>query len=182
MKTGSFTTAPKVEGADGRISIARYAPRWAPAGFMSMRELAPGGWFRSVSKEKYRDLFMKEILGPLNPRAMFSRLQELVSKHGEVEPVLLCWEKPPFTESNWCHRRMVADWLEQHLSIEVPELEVAPKEKKPSTAKQTRGDTGSPIAQPTLFQQGVLEAAASAVTPPTAAPRPFGIGSTRRVK
>jgi hypothetical protein len=40
----------------------------------------------------------------------------------EYEPVMLCFEKPPFTVTNWCHRRMAAAWLERELGIEVNEL------------------------------------------------------------
>ncbi|MBW7996799.1 MAG: DUF488 domain-containing protein [Candidatus Glassbacteria bacterium] len=42
---------------------------------------------------------------------------------GGFEPVLLCFEKPPFGDDNWCHRRMVAEWLSDTLGIEVPEYE-----------------------------------------------------------
>jgi hypothetical protein len=34
--------------------------------------------------------------------------------------VLLCWELP----GQFCHRRLVAEWLEKNLLIEVPELDV----------------------------------------------------------
>jgi hypothetical protein len=39
------------------------------------------------------------------------------------EPVLLCYEKPPFDEANWCHRRLAAQWLETSLGILVPEMD-----------------------------------------------------------
>jgi uncharacterized protein (DUF488 family) len=32
--------------------------------------------------------------------------------------ILMCWEKP----GEDCHRRLVAEWLEKHLSIKVPEF------------------------------------------------------------
>jgi hypothetical protein len=37
---------------------------------------------------------------------------------GGAEPVLLCWERPPFTADNWCHRRMVAAWFGVGVALE----------------------------------------------------------------
>lgn len=120
MKTGSFRTYQ----GPGRICIARYAPRGTPAGFKIYRALAPGSWFNSVTKEEYIERFNAEILAPLNPQRVHD---QLVTLAGDAEPVLLCYEVPPFTEKNYCHRRMVAEWFEKHLGIEVPELVIAPK-------------------------------------------------------
>ncbi len=54
----------------------------------------------------------------------FEDLHRLADPH---EPVLLCWERPPFSETVWCHRRMVAAWLERELGLIVPEVELTPK-------------------------------------------------------
>lgn len=117
MKTGCFFTAR----TPGLISIARRAPKgWVGPGLGS---LAPGHWFRTTDLKVYRELYAKEILGVLDPKAIVARAQELA---GDAEPVLLCWEKPPFTETNFCHRRLVADWLEQALGEAVDELSTAP--------------------------------------------------------
>ena len=104
----------------GRISIARFAPRKAPAGYRICRELAPGEWFNRVDIDEYRARYFREILDQLDPKLMYERLGKLA---GGAEPVLLCWEKPPFTRENFCHRRLVADWFERALGIEVPERE-----------------------------------------------------------
>jgi hypothetical protein len=125
MKTSSFF----IYKGPGRVSIARYAPRGTPAGFRVFKALAPGPWFNSVSKDEYIDRFTREMLAPLDPKATFEALHQLA---GDREPVLLCWEKPPFTEKNWCHRRIVADWFQMALGIDVPELETiaAPAERR----------------------------------------------------
>jgi hypothetical protein len=118
----------------GRISIARRAPR-KDSGYRVLRELAPGPWFNSVSPRDYVHRYDNEILRPLDPRAIHARLLELADG---AEPVLLCWERAPFSLperwwqlppekdheldfSNWCHRRMVAYWLEHNLGFEVKE-------------------------------------------------------------
>ena len=67
----------------------------------------------------YRDIFFRDILGPLDPQKVADELQRLA---GEFEPVMLCFEKPPFHASNWCHRRMVAEWFGYTLGLDVPEV------------------------------------------------------------
>ena len=114
MKTASFFsyTGP------GRISIARYAPRNTPAGYKVFKPLAPGSWFNSVSEEMYRELYFAQ-LAELNARETWETLHALAAG---AEPVLLCWERPPFTTTNWCHRCMVSEWFASELKHEVPEI------------------------------------------------------------
>jgi hypothetical protein len=114
MKTASFFTYT----GPGRVSISRFPPRGTPAGFRIFRALAPGEWFNSVSKEEYERRYAAQ-LAVLNARTVH---EDLVRLAAGAEPVLLCWEKPPFHETNWCHRRLVAAWFKTELAIEVPEL------------------------------------------------------------
>lgn len=131
MKTSSF----RLYQGPGRISIARYAPRGTPAGFRIFSKLAPGKWFNSVSNEEYLRRYAEEILGPLNPKEVYYQIGDMAAPH---EPVLLCYEVPPFTapggipeadampgKQNWCHRRLVASWFQDRLAIEVEELEIS---------------------------------------------------------
>lgn len=118
MLTSSYFTFK----GPGRIGISRGFPR----GYTKIpmfRQLAPGPWFNSVSKPEYEKLFYAQ-LAALNPQAVWDELHRLA---GDAEPVLLCYERTPFTDTNWCHRRMVASWLESTLGIVVNEYE--PKSK-----------------------------------------------------
>lgn len=124
MKTASFFT---YQGR-GRISIARYAPKWTPAGFEDYSKLEPGPWFKSVTQERYVELYRAEVLSKLDPRKTFDELQELA--HG-AEPVLLCWEKP----GDFCHRRLVAAWFGEKLGINVAEF--IPPPKPPRSGRNT---------------------------------------------
>ena len=54
--------------------------------------------------------YYDEILNMLNPRKVFDEIGE--------NSILLCYEK----SGKFCHRRLVADWIEKELGIEVPEL------------------------------------------------------------
>ena len=113
MKTSSFC----LYGGPGRISIARYAPRGTPAGFRQYRALAPDADMLKMSQALYLPRYAA-ILNALDPQQVWDDLHRLA---GDQEPVLLCWERPPFTASNWCHRRLVADWFERALGVTVPE-------------------------------------------------------------
>jgi len=117
MQTSSFKTYQ----GPGRVSIARYAPRGTPKGFRIFKPLAPGPWFNSVSKPEYERLYAEQ-LSKLDPRETFDKLTEMAAG---AEPVLLCWEVPPFTDDNWCHRRLVAKWFHDELGEVVDELGVS---------------------------------------------------------
>lgn len=135
MKTASFQTYT----GPGRVSIARFAPRNTPAGFRIYKTLAPGVWFNTVERVAYERLFAQQ-LAALNPQAVVDRLMELAGGH---EPVLLCWEKPPFTETNWCHRRIVAAWLGNTMGIEVDEWEPPAILQPPGLFDGSRADAMS---------------------------------------
>ena len=108
MKTASFKTYT----GPGRISIARWEPRGTPAGYRRYRALAPRRDMMRMAQGLYRDVYFRDILGPLDAQRVWDELHELA---GGAEPVLLCWEKPPFSDANWCHRRMVAEWFADEL-------------------------------------------------------------------
>ncbi|EPT5086711.1 hypothetical protein ACVUCS_003656 [Salmonella enterica subsp. enterica] len=112
MKTSCFS----LYRGEGRISIARYAPRNTPAGYHTFRKLAPGDWFNSVSTSRYIELYERDILAKLNPEQTWNELHLLT---GNVEPVLLCWEKP----GEFCHRQLVARWFRRELGISVEEYD-----------------------------------------------------------
>ena len=114
MKTSSCRTYK----GPGRIVISRSVMRGMPAGYRVFKTLAPGEYFKTATKEEYTRLFMAH-LATLDPVEIWEKLEELGGGH---EPVLLCFEIPPFTETNWCHRRMVADWFKKELGKTVDEL------------------------------------------------------------
>ena len=89
------------------VSIARKTPEW----FRGRRypALAPRSNMLKMDEEGYRRKYQL-ILDRLNPRRVYEDLGE--------EAVLLCWEQP----GEFCHRRLVAAWLEEALGVTVPEL------------------------------------------------------------
>lgn len=91
------------------ISIARGLPKWYRG--PSFNPLFPT-WHMitgNLSKEEYTHLYVKQILSRLNP--------EQILKHLDGK-VMLCYEKPP----EFCHRSLVAHWIEENTGMKVPEL------------------------------------------------------------
>jgi len=124
------------------ISISGRAPDWYSG--REYKILAPKlDFFQKYKKdgdeEYYTKQFKERVLGPLDPNKVVSDLG--------TDAILMCWEKP----GEFCHRRLVADWLFNEIGLIVPELELVEKmkEKKvkpfPFAGKQTCrccGETG----------------------------------------
>ena len=116
MKTASFFTY----FGPGRIAIVRgRAPAQTPQGYRIYRDLAPRWDMLQMSYDQYRTAYFSEILGSLDPAKVMADLERLADGH---EPVLLCFERRPFSDTNWCHRRMVAEWFADTLQLLVPEI------------------------------------------------------------
>jgi hypothetical protein len=97
------------------VSIAFSTPNWFKG--EEYKKLAPPKKllydYKSglVDEKKYREIYSKEVLNELNPSEI---AKELNNK------VILCYEKP----EDFCHRRLVAEWLENNLDIKVNEFGV----------------------------------------------------------
>jgi hypothetical protein len=99
------------------VAISRGTPRRL-SGYRRLSALAPGPWFRSVEPATYLRLY-RQILDRLDPAEIYERLIAF----GD-HPVLLCWECAADCHAGivFCHRHLVAEWLEDRLGIEVPEV------------------------------------------------------------
>ncbi len=75
-----------------------------------MIELAHAG-----NTEEYTRLYQSEILSKLDPLKVYEELDGAV---------LLCWEKA----GSFCHRRLVAEWIESATGEKVLELEKGDEE------------------------------------------------------
>ena len=96
------------------VSICGRAPLWYLG--REYRILAPKIDFFKKYKEDgdevyYTEQYHKRVLDQLDPHQVYKDLGE--------NAVLLCYEKP----EDFCHRFLVAKWLEKHIGIEIKELE-----------------------------------------------------------
>ena len=64
---------------------------------------------KTKNQDTYTAKYVEEILLPLDPETVYEELHY---------SVLLCWEAP----GKFCHRRIVAKWLEDSLNVKIQEL------------------------------------------------------------
>ena len=91
-------TRPK--GWTGRV-YEPLAPSWR-----LLQEAKSG----EIDESEYTRRYREEVLSKLDPAAVRADLGE--------DAVLLCWERA----GAFCHRRLVAEWLEEGLGVSVPEV------------------------------------------------------------
>jgi hypothetical protein len=107
--TSNFATSARDLNA---VAISRGVPVWFKG--KKYPALAPEAWMIKkdcpLSEVEWTAEYHKRILSKLNAKKV---LKDLGSGS-----VLLCWEKP----GEFCHRRIVAAWLEKETGIECPEL------------------------------------------------------------
>lgn len=110
--TGNFANLKKYEGRGlFPISIALSARYFSGACY---KKLNPDWTFKDDLPFSYKPKY-NAILQKLNPNTVVNELSK-ISNGKDV--VLLCHEK----EGDFCHRRLVAEWLEKELNIKVKEL------------------------------------------------------------
>lgn len=115
MNTSYFSNLKNLKNP---LSISIYPPKWYLG--PQFKLLAPTQTIiraykdLKISDEEYVNEFKKHVLEPLDAFKVHS---DLVTKFGS-DVTLLCYEKP----GDFCHRRLVAEWFELKLGIEVPEL------------------------------------------------------------
>ncbi len=101
------------------VSIARFSPKWYQ-GFR-FESLAPPKkllWKAKqgkISEEEYTIQYLAVIEEQYTPESLLKRLYK---DFGDKDIVLLCFEK----KREFCHRRLLSEWLEAGLGIEVKEL------------------------------------------------------------
>ena len=96
------------------VATSQGIPRWFRG--RVYKALAPHRWMIKIGangdpKEvaRFRALYYEKILAPLDVRQVLADLGETA--------ILLCWEAP----DSYCHRRLVAEWIERETGIVVPE-------------------------------------------------------------
>ncbi len=111
MKTSYFGN-PQIKSDRSAISIARWPPRWWGARGRYI-ELAPSIDLFNRSKD---GLSWEDYVREYNE--MLSRRDPVKIWNDLSDCILICYEKP----GENCHRRLVAEWLENTLNVKIPEL------------------------------------------------------------
>jgi uncharacterized protein YeaO (DUF488 family) len=120
-----FAFIPKLPADILKISVSLFTPKWAKVdGCFKclnpteelLREAKSGMVSTKEAMKKYHD----KILSKLSPVKVYEELIEILNKSRKKDLALLCYEKP----GEICHRRFVAEWLEEGNSVSVPEYSV----------------------------------------------------------
>lgn len=128
MYTSNFARSRRFPLGYTAVSIARRSPGYHRG--TQYLALAPTSEMLSLTTPEYVQRF-DTILDQLDPQEVFDTLGD--------RSILLCWESPGV----FCHRRRVAQWLEDSLGLIIPELGFA-RESYPS--------------YPNMPEKGTLEA------------------------
>ena len=110
MKTSYFAKSGHRKNA---VGICSYRPPFYKGRMFT--KLGPKKWFldkykKDGDEEFYKKQYQKEVLDKLDPKQIFKELGK--------NSILLCWEG----KGKFCHRHLVARWLEKHLNITVKEI------------------------------------------------------------
>lgn len=138
ITTSNFAVAKNDPRA---VAISQGVPWWFKG--RRMIELAPSRalltYVKGSGDTKRFDEAMREQLEKLDA-------EEIVKQLGE-DAILLCWE-------GWnvrCHRRLVAEWLESKLGVEVPEFNHQRSESIPYIQQVGKGQKPKLSGQLLMF-------------------------------
>lgn len=92
-----------------RISIGK------PKDYTGLYYLALAPTWEMLNDTKTYNEKYNEILSKLNPQKVYD---ELISLGNGKDVAILCFEK----DINKCHRKVVAEWLEKEINIEITEF------------------------------------------------------------
>jgi len=123
MKTSCF----KYYTGDMGVAICIYPPiDWTGLRFPALepdRDIFFAIKNGQLTQKEYEKLYKQNTLSKLDPQNIYDMFKN---------NVLLCWENP----GEFCHRRIVAKWLEESLGISVPEWNV--KDEKLEQLQQSK--------------------------------------------
>ena len=97
MKTASFSLTRGRAGSASRDSGPEGHPRLPP--------LSGPGTAAKHAEDALPSIPKKSTSASLKRWTPSASSRTSPHSHTPTKPVLLCWEKPPLTASNWCHRR-----------------------------------------------------------------------------
>lgn len=110
-----------------KVQISQYRPKFIDEYglIIPMKVLAPseellkkakGG---QLSEEEYTQIYFRELKDrEVTPSKVVEALTGAANKFRKDAIVLLCYESP----DKFCHRHLVADWLNNHLDLNIKEF------------------------------------------------------------
>lgn len=113
------------------VSIARWNPKWFEGTSYKVVAPLPDMLRDNITREQYIRQYRSRVLWNLRPERI---LQDLQMMTGGRDCALLCYEKP----GDFCHRRLLADWMLEQAGLEIPEFGIVKEvPKEPEIIEQT---------------------------------------------
>lgn len=109
------------------VRTSRGAPKWFTYPYMSWENVFPSYAMLNMALDQYRPRYL-QMLDQRGTETLMGDLQFMSQEYakvngGEVKPlVLLCYEKLSKGPDQWCHRSMLAGWLERNCGLAVAEF------------------------------------------------------------
>ena len=119
--TTYFAKLKKIDPEILPIAICAKVPDWFDGPVLS--ELAPTKSILYQFKETgdeglYIERFNDEVLSLISPESVYNLIVSIAEANSVDQVALVCYEK----SDTFCHRHLVADWLNQALGLTIEEL------------------------------------------------------------
>ena len=111
------------------ISIALWTPKWYTG--LTCKDVAPKAYMLNddLTQEQYTEMYKRNVLSQHYPSSIVEKIRRL--SQGK-DCALLCYEKP----GEFCHRHILADWLNKELNAGIEEYDVGGEEAQESVQQQ----------------------------------------------
>ncbi len=112
----SYYASKKLEHGMNLVGISQSIPPFVKQNINIYKPLAPSWGLVSefkkcmITETQYERKYYATVLNRLNPEEVYQELG--------ADAVLLCWEAP----GKFCHRHIVARWLNKALNLNITEL------------------------------------------------------------
>lgn len=105
-----------------KVGISRGVPRWTLRyKYRMLRPLAPSREAFALHERVEFERVYRAGLEEIGAQTILAKLERISAEGGSRPLVLLCYED--VLGGAWCHRQIAAEWIQERLGIEVPELE-----------------------------------------------------------
>lgn len=125
IQTSYFSNLRYIE-KEQYVSIARGEPKWYEG--PSAKYLAPTWEMQKIEdEEEFKKVYIKRVLEGIGAKKIVKNLDGWI---------LLCWEIPGV----FCHRRVLAEWVESECGIIIPEWVARQEEGKKVEEEEIKED------------------------------------------
>lgn len=97
------------------ISIARWNPKWFEGISYKVVAPLPEMLRNDITEDQYKEQYRRKVLNRVDQSSFLKDLKTLTRGR---DCALLCYEKP----GDFCHRRLLADWMLETTGLEIPEF------------------------------------------------------------